>query len=97
MLSSIKKIIVSGILTSFVWIVSAQMAFSQCAMCKATVENSENSETFAAGLNAGILYLMSVPYILFTVIAILWYRNSKRNKEKREKIEKKLKQTISRA
>ena len=76
---------------------SVQSSFSQCAMCKATVENAENSDTFAAGLNAGILYLMSIPYILFGVIAFLWYRNSKKNKVKRERIEQRLKNSISRA
>jgi preprotein translocase subunit YajC len=64
-------------------------------MCKATVENSENSETFAAGLNGGILYLMSIPYILFGVIAFMWYRSSRKNKDKKEKIEKRLKNTLS--
>lgn len=80
-----------------VFAITVQNSIAQCAMCKATVENSENSETFAAGLNAGILYLMSVPYILFMVIAFLWYRNSKKNKEKQEKIERRIKETISRS
>jgi hypothetical protein len=64
-------------------------------MCKATVENSEKSETFAAGLNGGILYLMSIPYILFSVIAFMWYRSSRKNKVKKEKIENRLKDTLS--
>ncbi len=85
----------TAILSVILFVMSLQTSLAQCAMCKATVENSENSEVFGAGLNAGILYLMSVPYILFAVIAFLWYRNSKRNKEKRERIEKKLKNSIS--
>lgn len=81
---------------AFLLFTQIELSYAQCAMCKATVENSENSDTFAAGLNAGILYLMSVPYILFAVIAVLWYRSSKKNQQKREKIEKKLKESLSR-
>ncbi len=95
MINSIKKVGQSLLITLFILVMNVSYSIAQCAMCKATVENSENSEVFASGLNAGILYLMSIPYILFTVIAILWYRSSKKNKEKREKIERKLKQTIS--
>ena len=37
---------------------------SQCAMCKAVVEaNLEAGGTKGAGLNDGILFLMSMPYI----------------------------------
>lgn len=96
MIGTIKKVASGLFLMMFILLMNVQYTYAQCSMCKATVENSENSETFASGLNTGILYLMSIPYILFTVIAILWYRNSKKNKVKREKIDKKLKQTISR-
>ena len=42
---------------------------AQCAMCKATIEaNSTNSGKYGVGLNTGILYLMSVPYIAAMII-----------------------------
>lgn len=52
---------------------------AQCAMCRASVESNlgETGGGIGAGLNAGILYLMAIPYILFTVIGIFWYRASK--------------------
>jgi len=52
---------------------------AQCAMCKASVETNVNADGigFAAKLNTGILYLFVTPYLLFMVIAIMWYRNSK--------------------
>ncbi len=55
-------------------------ADAQCAMCRATVENNVNNgnTTFGAGLNTGILYLMSVPYVLFTIIGWLLYKNSRK-------------------
>ena len=51
-------------------------------MCRATLENNvSNGEAgIAAGMNFGILYLFAMPYLLVLTIAILWYRNSKRQK-----------------
>ena len=62
-------------------------SLAQCAMCRASVENSisENSESFSAGLNLGILYLFIMPYLLLVIIAVLWYRSSKK-REKNFKI-----------
>jgi hypothetical protein len=54
-------------------------ASAQCAMCKATVEsNIENGgKTVGRGLNSGILYLMSVPYLVLGGIGFMVYRNWK--------------------
>jgi hypothetical protein len=55
-------------------------AAAQCAMCKATIEaNSTNSGKYGVGLNTGILYLMSVPYIAAMIIGYFWYRNAKKS------------------
>ena len=55
---------------------------SQCAMCRATLENNvSNGEAgIAADINFGILYLFVMPYLLVLTVAILWYRNSRRRK-----------------
>jgi hypothetical protein len=60
-------------------------AEAQCAMCRATVENnlSDGSTSVGAGLNRGILYLVSFPYLVFIVLAYFWYRNSKANQVQR--------------
>ncbi len=64
-----------------------QASNAQCAMCRATVENNvftgENS--IGAGLNKGILFLLATPYAAFCVIAYFWYRNSRKEYEKRLK------------
>lgn len=59
-------------------------SFAQCAMCRATVENnfSNGKPGIAAGLNVGILYLLSMPYIAAIVLGYLWYRSSKANGKK---------------
>lgn len=52
--------------------------FSQCAMCKAVVENGDAS--MAAGVNNGISYLMVFPYLLIGVLFYALYRYRKQNK-----------------
>lgn len=58
--------------------------FAQCAMCRASVENNvANGETsIGAGLNAGILYLFVMPYLMAMVIGFFWYRAAKKKKAK---------------
>ena len=47
---------------------------AQCAMCKAVVEaNLEAGDTKGAGLNDGILFLMSMPYIAVFLFALFFY------------------------
>lgn len=64
-------------------------AYSQCAMCRATVESNvgtgstDDSESqVGAGLNTGILYLMLIPYVLVGTVGFLWYRSNKMKKAK---------------
>jgi prolipoprotein diacylglyceryltransferase len=94
-MKKVRLLLRGAFIAIFLLLVNVEMSLAQCAMCKATVENAENSDTFASGLNAGILYLMSIPYILFGVIAFMWYRNSKKNKQKRDKIEQRIKGSVS--
>ena len=58
------------------FILQSMRLYAQCAMCRATVENnaSNGDVAIAEGLNTGILYLFSMPYLLILVIAILWYK-----------------------
>jgi hypothetical protein len=49
---------------------------AQCAMCKATAEQSDQ-----VGLNLGILYLFLMPYTIVGTIAFFWWRNRKKESE----------------
>ncbi|MBL0739743.1 hypothetical protein [Chryseolinea lacunae] len=71
-----KKITILSI--AFLILTSVQ-AFSQCAMCRSTLENnySNGNPGIAAGINAGILYLLSMPYLAVMVLGYLWYKSSK--------------------
>ncbi|WP_348771730.1 hypothetical protein [Maribacter sp. MMG018] len=46
---------------------------AQCAMCRAVLE-SEASGNAAEGINNGIVYLMSIPYILVAGLFYFIYR-----------------------
>tara|TARA_B100001142_G_scaffold290375_1_gene307779 strand:- start:1412 stop:1636 length:225 start_codon:yes stop_codon:yes gene_type:complete len=47
---------------------------AQCAMCKAVVEsNLKEGGSVGAGLNHGILYLMSMPYVAALLFGIFYF------------------------
>lgn len=66
------------------WLVflAAVPAQAQCSMCKVTAESSiaDGGSGVALGLNTGILYLASFPYLLAGIIIFMWYRRQKRRK-----------------
>ena len=70
--------------TAFVLIAlfSVDVLFAQCAMCKAVLESEAKTggSNVAAGLNSGILYLMSVPYIMVGGAGIWLFIKHKKNK-----------------
>ncbi|MEJ8803971.1 hypothetical protein [Pontibacter sp. H249] len=76
---------VFGLILSFAFV--SNEAYSQCAMCRATVESnvgtgSKDPESeVGSGLNTGILYLMLVPYVLIGTVGFLWYRSNKKKKQ----------------
>jgi len=54
---------------------------AQCAMCKASAETSMDSGSKnIAGINNGIIYLLSAPYILVGVVGFVWYRSRQKSK-----------------
>ncbi len=60
-------------------------AVAQCPMCKMSAEsNLKNGGTIGKGLNAGILYMLALPYSLVGVIGFIWWRNNKRRTEEDE-------------
>ena len=60
-------------------------AVAQCAMCRTTIESSISNgrSNIATGLNTGILYLLSAPYLIVGAIAFLWFRQSKQEQQER--------------
>ncbi len=72
-----KKLIFSLalVLLTMATLVPAQ---AQCVMCKSQVEaaRSERDDYDVAGLNKGIVYMMTVPYILMGAVGFFWYRRT---------------------
>ncbi len=56
----------------------ANAASAQCAMCVTALE--QNGGEMAAGFNRGILFLLGMPYLVFTAIGASWYLKRKRNR-----------------
>ncbi|WP_298894144.1 hypothetical protein [uncultured Psychroserpens sp.] len=56
---------------------------AQCAMCRAVLE-SEEGQTTAEGVNDGIMYLMTIPYLLVAGVGFLIYWNFFRKKKETE-------------
>ncbi len=54
-------------------------SFSQCAMCRASLESSENQNQ-AEAVNDGIVFLMAIPYILVVLVSYGVYKVMKSKK-----------------
>lgn len=55
---------------------------AQCPMCKTSLEEArKNGTEVGNSLNAGILYLLALPYSIATVFGLVWWKNL-RNKKK---------------
>jgi hypothetical protein len=64
------------ILLTLLFVFTSKNIFSQCAMCKAVVENGDLS--MAEGVNNGITYLMVFPYLLIGILFFTIYRYNKK-------------------
>ena len=56
----------------FLFLVSFINTNAQCAMCRAVLESEEGQST-AEGVNNGIMYLMSIPYVLVAGFGFIIY------------------------
>lgn len=54
-------------------------AAAQCAMCRASVEsNLKNGGQVARGLNIGVLFMLSMPYLVVGTIGLVWWRHRRK-------------------
>ncbi|MGB4901004.1 MAG: hypothetical protein WBP00_09545 [Saprospiraceae bacterium] len=55
---------------------------AQCPMCRMSVEsNLENGGTIGRTINAGIMYMLLMPYILVGTLAYVWHKNKKKQQD----------------
>jgi hypothetical protein len=78
------------------WLALPNEAAAQCAMCRQSVESnlSNGGSRIGSSLNTGILYLMSLPYLIFVVVGYLWYRTSRAARDRKLAIAAQLKGVI---
>ncbi len=80
-------------------LLSVGVSLAQCAMCRSVVEStvSNGRSQIANNLNTGILYLLSMPYVLVVVIGFFWWQQSQKGLSPRDVMRKKLKQAFRQA
>lgn len=70
-----KKVLVLAAVVLLVLLIAVDVS-AQCPMCRMAAEsNLENGGTEGRGLNKGILYILSLPYLLISVIGFIWWKN----------------------
>ena len=79
----------SIVIITLLIIVCVAGVFAQCPMCKIAAEsNLAHGGTEGKGLNTGILYMLSLPYVLIGTLSFLWWKhNRSQMDEEREKDE----------
>ena len=81
---TMSKIIKKFAVVAFV-IISALPGSAQCPMCKAALTSNrdhlhKNEKPFGNGINKGILFLLSAPYILIGTAGFVYYKTQKKKK-----------------
>ena len=78
-----KKYFVGFIFAASVLMLYPTVSNAQCAMCKRVAQSDKDNKSHDKGrsLNNGILYLLSIPYLIGAAGAIAWYKNRKRPAE----------------
>jgi hypothetical protein len=73
--------ILAGVALGALFLLSPVSVMAQCAMCRTQLENnvSNGNAGIAAGINTGILYLLSMPYLIVLVIGYFWLKTSRKN------------------
>jgi len=79
-IARMKKYLIALIFTAFLLMFFVPDSSAQCAMCKRIAQTDKQNKTVDKGrsLNNGILYLLSIPYLIGAAGAIAWYRNRKK-------------------
>ena len=59
-------------------VIFSHSALAQCPMCRISLEsNLKNGGTAGSGINAGIMMLLCMPYLIVGTIAYVWWKNRK--------------------
>jgi hypothetical protein len=73
-----KKVVATVIVIFVILLFITPDVLAQCPMCKLSAEsNLRDGGTAGKGLNAGILYMFAMPYLIVGTLGYLWYKNRK--------------------
>jgi hypothetical protein len=73
-----KKLLLLSLIVIIINIIFTPDLLGQCPMCKLSAEsNLRDGGSAGKGLNAGILYMFALPYLIVGTLGFLWYRNRK--------------------
>ena len=76
------KLILIFALTLVIFLITSEDVLRQCPMCRMSAEsNLKDGGTEGKGLNTGILYMLSMPYLLVAGLGYIWYRNRRKYSE----------------
>ena len=82
-MKSLRLLFFALIMGSSAFVLSSTPAKAQCAMCSLNAENStQHGNTQGKGLNNGILFLLSMPFLVGGSVAILWYKKYRQQETK---------------
>lgn len=56
-------------------LLASESASAYCAVCQTALANSPEGQQLAGGLNSGILFLLSAPYLVAGTIVFWLFRN----------------------
>jgi len=71
---SMKKWVI-GILFFSLLLLGSELVNAQCSICTKTAQQMVNGP--ATGLNACILYLAAMPFLIFSYIGYRWWKSNK--------------------
>lgn len=75
----------TGVLVTFVLLFVTESLLAQCPMCRMSLEsNLEDGGTMGRTINAGILYMLGMPYLLVGLLGYIWYKNRKKMEAEQE-------------
>jgi len=77
---STRRIALAVLLTVIAFGLMQSVAHAQCAMCVTALQNSPEGKGMASHFNNGILFLLAIPYALFSAIGVVVYRAHRRKK-----------------
>ncbi len=84
------QIILMACLIAMVWVANSEAALALCPMCKVSLTSSLEGQRLANGFNRGIVFLLSVPFLIVGTITLL-ILNARRRRMKTSDLRRQVK------